>query len=277
MAITTLDGVIGGYTSWVQYRKASFTAEQIGVDHNPMNSAGFPAATGAPAPGINGAAVTSATTGFTTYLNAGAGQKYLTLVQGFVGAGVGSVSVYDILWWNSGLVVTTLTAQAIAPVAIPARDNNGTTDGEGVRAFIWVTTNTTNAAVIANTTISYTNSAGTAGRVGVCRSYPATAVAGTWIEIEMQAGDVGVRSVESVTLGTSYVAGVIHLVLARILAPAIVPMFGVGPANVQSDVTTNGMARTYNGTAIAVTINPSATAVGTNGISHNLQYKFSEG
>ncbi len=64
----------------------------------------------------------------------------------------------DYLWINTGLVVTTLTAQAITPVSLPARDMFETTNGDGVIAGILVTTATTNAAVIANTTISYTNS-----------------------------------------------------------------------------------------------------------------------
>jgi hypothetical protein len=39
----------------------------------------------------------------------------------------------DLLWVNTGLVVTTTTAQAITPVALPARDAAGTTNGDDVK------------------------------------------------------------------------------------------------------------------------------------------------
>jgi hypothetical protein len=48
-------------------------------------------------------------------------------------------------------------------------------------------------------------------------SFPATAVAGTLVPFQLATGDRGVQSVQSVTLGTSYVAGAISLVLFRII------------------------------------------------------------
>ena len=78
----------------------------------------------------------------------------------------------------------------------------------------------TNAAVVSNTTVSYTNSAGTAGRTAtlsaiVGSQIPATPVIGTIIWFNLQAGDKGVRSIQSITLGTSLGAGSVSLMITR--------------------------------------------------------------
>lgn len=124
----------------------------------------------------------------------------------------------DLLWINTGLVVTTTTAQAITPVALPSRDLTGTTNGENVMAWILVTTATTNAGAITNMTCSYTNSDGNAGNTATISSFPITAVAWTIVPFQLAAGDKWVRSVQSVTLGTSLVAGAVSLILYRIVS-----------------------------------------------------------
>lgn len=149
--------------------------------------------------------------------DASSGAWYLTKF-GLNAIALGSYDLIDVLWYNTGLVVTTTTAQTVTMGALPARDINGSTNGEGVMAALLTTTANTNAAAIANTTLSYTNSAGTAGRTGtffagVGFQAPATPVIGTWMPFQLQAGDTGIRSVQSVTLGTSYAAGALTLVL----------------------------------------------------------------
>ena len=116
------------------------------------------------------------------------------------------------MWVNSGLVVTTTTAQSITQPTLPARDNNGSTSGLGVYAGILVTTATTNGSAITNMTMSYTNSDGTPGRTATIASFPATAVIGTFVPFLLAAGDKGIRSIQSITLGTSLVAGAISLI-----------------------------------------------------------------
>ena len=53
--------------------------------------------------------------------------------------------------------------------------------------------------------------------MGTMPSFPATAVAGTLVPFQLAQGDRGVRSVQSVTLGTSYGAGAVSLVLFTII------------------------------------------------------------
>lgn len=226
MAIDTADKLAKAIAgSSVPWGKTNITAEAAGVWHSYWLAAGPKGAGNAPSVGLNGEVVTNAFSGDIPYTNAQVGNENRLL--GFSALGVTAqqtFELYDRLWQNSGIAVTTLTAQAITPVASPARDINGSTNGEGVQAWLEVYTATTNVGAITNTTISYTNQSGSAGRTGTIPSFPATAVVGTQVRFNLQAGDTGVRSIQSITLGTSYVAGAIGLVLSRSLAFAFPPV-----------------------------------------------------
>jgi hypothetical protein len=159
-------------------------------------------------------------------------------------------SLIDLLWYNTGLAVTTTTNQAISQpgTSIPARDIYGTTNGEGWLAGIYVTTATTNGSAVTNTTLTYTNSDGTGSRTGTMASFPATAVAGTFVPFFLAAGDRGIRSIQGVTLGTSYGGGAISLVMFRKILQSNHPVAHLGNTinRYASDV---GGTRIYNGTS----------------------------
>ncbi|MGL5910921.1 MAG: hypothetical protein ACRCZP_13015 [Phycicoccus sp.] len=269
MAITTLNGLIAGARPPEDILKVGGTMEQSGVWHSLAYATGAPGAAAAPAPGINGAALTTYP-GQIPFTNPPGGSS--TYLARLVAAAnnSGGLRVYDRLWHNSGIVVTTTTAQAITPVAIPARDRAGTTNGEGVLCAIEVSTATTNAAAITNMTISYTNSAGTAARTGTIASFPATAAAGTWVTFQLAAGDTGVRSVQSLTLGTSLTAGTVHLVLYRTLAT-----LGISPSNNVTEINaiTGGMPQCYDNSVPFLLWMPSATTATT----VNAQLAYAQG
>jgi hypothetical protein len=123
----------------------------------------------------------------------------------------------DRLWHNSGLNVTTITEQVIAPPAIPARDINGAALGEGVWAALEVDTAALNVAAITNCTIRFTDSTGVADRVGnLVVGIPVSANSRAFLVFDHgTAGSTGVRSIQGITLGTSLVTGSINLVLFR--------------------------------------------------------------
>lgn len=234
MAITNESELINGFLpSSIDVLKAAFTGEAAGQYHSTFYLAGMPGAAAAPAPGINGAALTSYAGQINVPSPVGGQTIYLARMEFTQAGNIGGAWFCDRLWHNSGIVVTTTTAQTITPVAIPSRDDNGLTDGLCVQAALEVSAATTNASAITNTTISYTNSDNVSGRTGSIASFPATAVAGTFVPFTLQAGDKGVRSVQSITLGTSYVTGTIHLVLYRKLsgigAPAANVTYAQGP------------------------------------------------
>lgn len=253
-----------------QLYKTGTTAEAVGVRHCWLASNGLPGAWAPGSPGVNGWWV-DASQASNAANPAGAAQagchRLPNATGGWwltdVGAGTSVaclVELYDLIWYNTGLSVTTTTAQAVAMPgsSVPTRDLNGTTDGEGWIPAILVTTATTNGAAVTNTTLSYTNQAGTAGRTATMASFPATAVAGTLMPFELQAGDRGCRSVQSVTLGTSYGGGAISLVLVRLLATVASPLANVGGIMNKLTADPTGV-RVYDGSALFAAYVASAT------------------
>jgi len=217
-------GAFNGYA--IPFMKSTTSPEAIGTWYCTAKDNGFPGAWSPGAPGINGRVtdgLTAADNGSIPFRNPAAGSNFITELQ--MASSVNHTHLFfDVLWVNTGIVVTTTTAQAISMPALPARDVNGTTAGEGCMIGMLFTAASTNAAAISIATVSYTNSAGVAGRTanltaGVAGSQiPATPVIGTLIWFNLQAGDIGVQSVQSITLGTSLVTGSVSLFIARDLA-----------------------------------------------------------
>jgi hypothetical protein len=251
---------IGGFT--FEFLKIGTASEAIGVQYGLAKDSGIPGAWVPNTPGINGwwtdaSAATNAAnpagatqTGSPQLPNAASGSYFLTNAN--VASSVAHLyRMVDLIWYNTGIVVTTTTAQAISqPVSsVPARDLNGSTNGEGWQAGIYVTTATTNAGAVTNTTLTYTNSEGAGSRTATIASFPATAVAGTFVPFQLQAGDRGIRSIQSVTLGTSYGGGAISLMMYRLLSNIPCPIINVGAPLVRTDRDTPGV-RLYNGTAL---------------------------
>ena len=254
---------LGAYTGdSFPFMKTGTAADVAGCWYCTAKDAGFPGAWSPGTPGINGRVTngtTAADNGCIPIKNPSVGANYLTEIQ--MASSVNHAHrFFDCLWVNSGIVVTTTTAQAITTPLLPARDINGTTNGEGCMIGLLVTTANTNAAAVANTTISYTNSDGVAGRTATLSAIagsqiPATPVIGTIVWFNLAAGDKGVRSIQSITLGTSLAAGAVSLMIARGVA-----MIGTTIPNVsaQKIIGAPGI-RLYNGTCMLHCVMASAT------------------
>ena len=209
--------------------KVGTAAEAAGQYYCFAKDNGAPGAWSPGTPGINGRNTNGTTAADAGCINAGtpsSGANYIRDVS-IAASTAGMFILADVLWVNTGIAVTTTTAQTITQPTLPARDNLGTTNGYGVGAGLLVTTATTNAAVINNITLQYTNSNGVAGRTGTM-SYPATAVIGTFVPFRLAQGDVGIRSIQSITLGTSLTAGAVSLICFNFLVTAPVPLANVG-------------------------------------------------
>ncbi len=257
MAITSLDLLIAGYQAPLAYEKVGGTMEASGVLHSFFYTAGFPGNAVAPTSAIAGDALTTYA-GQIPYTNPGAGNGYLARLS-CNSTGTGRLMICDRLWHNASISATTTTAQTVTSAAWPARDSAGSTNGAGILVGIEVSTATTNGSAITNTTLDYTNSAGTASRTGTIASFPATAAAGTFVPFRLNAGDVGIRSIQGLTLGTSYAPSgspVIHLVAYRILGGVSVLIPNSGD---QIDFSKLGMPRTYDNTVPFLIWQPSST------------------
>lgn len=253
MAITSLDNALAGMTPPGFFSKTFTGTVVTGRPFNPWYLAGIPGAASAPAPGIAGAALTS----YAGQLNipAASGNTHLARFSAVSHANAGILILADRLWHNSGISVTTTTAQTVNSVTWPARDANGLTDGEGVYIGLEIVTATGSGA--ATPSISYTNSAGTSGKTSTTvDTYAATSAAGMFFRLGLAAGDTGVRSIQSVTLGVSMTSGSISLVAYRILAMLELPFAAIPNA---LDALSLGMPRCYDNTVPFLLFMPQGT------------------
>lgn len=254
---------LGSYTGTpIGFMKSGTAADTAGYWYCTSKDSGFPGAWSPGAPGLNGRVTdgtSAADAGCVPLKNPALGANFLTELQ--MAASVNhSHLFFDVLWVNSGIAVATTTLQAINSPVLPARDVNGTTNGEGCMIAMLTTTANTNAAAIANSTVSYTNSDGVAGRTATLSAVagsqiPVSPVVGTLVWFNLQAGDKGVQSIQGITLGTSLVAGAVSLMITRDIAT-----IGTTIPNVsaQKIVGSPGI-RLYNGSCLLHCILASAT------------------
>ncbi len=257
MAITSLDTLIAGFQAPHFFEKVGTTMEAIGTLHSYFYTPGIPGPAVAPTSAIAGDALTSYS-GQIPYANPSSGNGYLARIS--ISASLsGRFILADRPWHNASISASTTTAQTVTSATWPARDANGSTNGEGVLVGIEVSTATTNAVAVNNTTMSYTKSAGTSGRTATIASFPATAQVGTFVLFRLEAGDTGVRSIQSLTLGTSYAPSgspVIHLVAVRILADVFASLSNTGETR---DAISLGMPRLYDNTVPFLILQPTST------------------
>ena len=245
---------LGNYSGKsIPFMKTSTAPDVIGGWYCTSKDAGYPGAWAVGTPGVNGR-VTDGTTvadyGCIPIPNAATGANYLTALE--MASSINHTNdFFDVLWVNTGLVVTTTTAQAITTPTLPARDINGTTVGEGCTIALLVTTVSTNAAANAGITVTYTNSKGVGSRVATLSAIagsqlPATAVVGTIIWFQLAAGDTGVQSIQSITLTTTLLTGAISLMICRDIST-----IGTAVVNVSTPklIGSPGI-RLYNGTCL---------------------------
>lgn len=204
--------------------------------------AGVPGAMAAPTGVIAGTALTSYAGQIP--IPAASGNTHLARFSGVSSAQGGILMLCDRLWHNASTSVTTTTAQTVNSAAWPARDKNGSTNGVGV--YIGLEISAATGAGAATPSISYTNDAGTAGKTGSMQvTYAASSITGTFYPFTLAAGDTGVRSIQSVTLGVSMTSGSISLVAYRPLA--MIELAAGGMPNAV-DALTSGMPRLYDNT-----------------------------
>jgi hypothetical protein len=253
MAITSLDLALAGMRPSAYIAKQASGTLVAGRPFTPFYVAGSPGAAAAPAPGVAGAALTSYDGQIP--VPAASGNTHLGRFSGVSSGQAGVLLLCDRLWHNSGISVTTTTAQTVNSVAWPARDRNGSTDGGGVLIGLEIVTAT--GAGAATPSISYTNQAGASGKSGsMLVTYAASSAAGTFYPFTLAAGDTGVRSIQSITLSTSMTSGSVALVAYRVLAE--LPLIGAGVPNAV-DVVTSGMPRMYDNSVPFLIFIPSTT------------------
>lgn len=241
MAITTLAGIESGQ---VENEYLVKPTSAIGTTIRPQNllyvGGGLPANATPNAAGLSGAAVTSFTGQIP--IPPASANTYIKAVN-VVSQSTGIFLLGDLLWHNSGLSLTITTSQTINSVTMAARDDNESSNGSGVYAALVVTSGTAGSGTPV-ISLGYTNQAGTAGRSSnaVTASLSTTSAGATYI-FALQAGDTGVRSIQTYQQDATWTSGTAHLILFRVLLT--VPVYSP-VRRYMGDITENGLTRQYD-------------------------------
>lgn len=263
MAITTLDGALAGMQAGRPFAKAATPTLVAGRPHSLWYLAGAPgagAANTSTGGGIAGSSSSALVTGQIPHTDPGSGNSYLGRFQGQATI-AGTLMLCDRLW-DCGAVIagtalspTSTSAQTITSATWPARDIAGSTDGDGVLLGIEVST-----ALGAGTptwTLTYTNQAGTGSRSATnLDSVVASSAIGAFYRIGLQAGDTGVRSVQTFQSNATSTSGQFNIVAYRVLAS-----LELTAANTPNaiDALTSGFPRLFNGVVPFLIFVPSTT------------------
>ena len=255
MAITTLDGAIAGMQSPDPIVKVGIATAAVGAmrGYTLWYATGNPGAATANAAGVNGAAVSGAVAGAIPRTNPTGGAFAYLARLGINASTSGTLWLIDRMWNNSGLSVTSTTAQAITPAALPARSGDGTANGANVMAAIeW---SATGGAGTPTVTLTYTDQDGNTGVTGTFTAVTTPPI-GTFEIFTLAAGDTGVRAPTSFIQSATRTSGTMHLVLFRVIAQLEVTSANIGNA---IDVITAGMPRIYDDSVLQLVWFPSAT------------------
>lgn len=259
MAITTANAYIAAPKQIIPFTKTASITTVAAQRSTQFATAGNPGAgTAAFTTALTGVVPTDATGGYPAINAFGGGATgYLTRVQYNLSV-AGRMELWDCLW---GINVPTTPAAPTTYTIAGASSYLGRCPsgaGNGVRIFLWATT-----AVAANAvtvTVTYTNSAGTAGRTTGASGSLSGLIVGRWIELPLQAGDSGVNSVQTVVVGgTAAATGAINVTLVRPLWSGRVPIANFGDINALDKT---GMPIVYADSALMLTTIPDSTAAG---------------
>ena len=256
MAFTTLQSVVDALPGREQkfFKPTGGVAIASGSFAGLWGTTGEPAAGANPSSGLAGDIPTKATTGAIPFSNPASGYTYLGRLEvslmnapSILG---GTLMVYDRLWQHSGIVVTTTGAQTVNSVALDRPDANGD-DAE-----LWLHVYSATGAGAATPTVSYTNPAGTAGQTATCIGYTASAAQFRCFPFQLASGDTGVKSIQSITLGTSLTSGTVGLVLRRKVAQVPIPAAGTKAIY---DAIALGLPRVYDNACLEFVLHLSGT------------------
>lgn len=169
---------------------------------------------------------TNATNGALKQVNPAGGKQLWLVGVSAASLAPGTLILYDRLAAESGNSGTVTTAQTLAACSV-----NRYTGTEAAGNQIWIEITTIIGTTGTTVTCSYTNQDGTAGRTSIATVFGGTGFreAQRIIVLPLQAGDTGVRSVQSVTvLATTGTAGDFTVMIVRSLPYLPLTVIGQG-------------------------------------------------
>lgn len=260
MTITTFDLAGAGARPPQFYSKAVTAALIAGRPASLWSLAGAPGA-GAFDATLNGVTLSSTSAlvaGQIPHFDPSSGNSNLLRLTGRANQ-TGQLLLLDRIWHNGGFTITSTGSQAITSPTWPSRcptsgiDDTPATTGLGVLCALEVSAAT--GAGTPTLTLGYTNSVGTSGRTATnVLATLATSAIGACHFFGLQAGDAGIRSIQSLTLSATWTSGTINLSAFRVLAE--IP---VSPDGKEVDWLTGGAPRLYNGVVPWLVFVPNTT------------------
>jgi hypothetical protein len=264
MAITTVNGVLAGCQPPRSFSKSVTPTLVAGRPHSLWYLAGAPGAGTMDSTTSGGVALSSSSTnvaGQIQHTDPGSGNAYLARLQAMATI-AGTLILCDRLWHGSDIIggavvsVTSTSAQTITSVPTwPARDNAGSTNGDGVLMGLEIYSAT--GAGTPTVTLTYTNQANVASHTATnLDSVVASGAIGAFYRFGLQAGDTGIRVPTSIQLSATMSSGNFGLVAYRELA-----RLELTAANVPNaiDALTSGFPQMFNGVVPFFLFIPSTT------------------
>ena len=267
MAITTQDGLVAGLGG--QQRLIVNKANVAAVAGRTISLW-----SGAGQPGVGSTTLGQAATGVVPvdsdtgallFTNGGASNNYLGGVRG-ISAATGLILIHDVLWcWGSGGAGWSVTSTAAQNTAAPAALTRP--DSLGTNTELWMQTLAVGGAASGTSTITYTDSGGTAGNSATLRDAKITTPpVGTIERYALDAGDNGVRSVQTMQNSATWTSGTFRLMIVREIA-AIPCTANVGFLYDAYDL---GMPRVYDDACMMVSFSANSTATGPTALTLSL-------
>jgi hypothetical protein len=214
--------------------KSAFAPQATGCWTSLWATAGIPGAGANSADGVNGAIPTDATAGAFPFTNVT--NTYLARLAVY-GSALGHLLLYDRLWHNSGLSVTTTGNQALTSTTLTRPDSTGA-DVEA-----WLQIYTALGAGSTAKTIAYTDQDGNTGNTGTLQGFVTTAAAQRTFPFALAAGDTGVRQITGFDNVATSVSGTFGLILRRFVSSLAIPIANTGA---YADPITGGLPRVYD-------------------------------
>lgn len=260
MGFTNYDQIINALTSGkgqlILLYKASITSVAA-FWYRLWNATGFPSAGVDPTPALQGYAPTKATVGAIPFNNPISPATLHMLSFGAGGPTLGSLILYDRLWHVGGISLTSIVSQAFTGVLAPTRH----TGGIGNLLALEITTATTGTSAV-TITVTYTNTLDQTGRTATFTTPAATQPVNRVHLFNLQAGDVGVKSVQSIILSATMTAGVANLIMFNSAEVVIVPWFANMFTERDLVLQMTNLPRVLDDACLALMVMPSATSTG---------------
>jgi hypothetical protein len=124
--------------------------------------------------------------------------------------------IYDRIWQVGGISLNTTEEQILTGITSPSRHS------DGINNLLLVEITTAGGATATTLNVSYTNTDDVSGRIASI-ALPASVPVNRCYFLNLQSGDKGVKSVQSVTMSTAMGGGVANLVLLNASEIVVVP------------------------------------------------------